>query len=147
TQRPRPLHEAAGVNVEPLHIPAAHGWLPPNLRHAPVPSHVPSLPHDSGCAAAQSSAGSAPESTGAQVPSATPVESCLHAMHGPSHAVSQQTPSRLQESPARHAPLDGQGAPFAALTGSSTDASATRSAVASGFVPASVPAPVPASWS
>jgi hypothetical protein len=97
-QTPLPSQLDAGVNVVPslLHEAGPHSWPAPTLRHAPLPSHVPSLPHGLAGVAAVSSAhaswGSVPLATGAQVPSSPPVMAAEQASQ-PSHALSQQTPS------------------------------------------------------
>jgi hypothetical protein len=44
-QLPVPLHVRAGVNVTPVHVDAAHIVPAAYRRQAPVPSHVPSVPH------------------------------------------------------------------------------------------------------
>jgi len=66
-------------------VPAGYVW------QAPVPSHVPSVPHEAACWSTQVPCGSvAPSATGAQVPSE--VESA-QLWQPPVQAVAQQTPS------------------------------------------------------
>lgn len=76
-------------------------------RQAPAPSQLPSRPQVVASSVAQSSSGSWPSGTGAQVP-AQP--SRPHDMHTPTHAVWQQTPST--QKPERHWSVALQGWPF-----------------------------------
>src|SRR4029079_573357 len=68
-------------------MPLAHA------RHAPAPSHMPSLPHVDGACCAHSSSGSVPFVTGRQRPSAAAVLLFEQALQLSVQADSQQTPS------------------------------------------------------
>jgi len=63
---------------------------------------------------AQSSRGSIPLRTGAQVPSGWPVAFAAHDKHGPVHALSQQTFSGAQN-PLAQAPSAAQASPLLLL--------------------------------
>jgi hypothetical protein len=68
-------------------MPVAH------TRHAPAPSHIPSVPQVDGASCAHSSSGSVPFVTGRQRPSVAPVFPFEQALQLSVHADSQQTPS------------------------------------------------------
>jgi hypothetical protein len=44
TQAPVPLHACAGVKTTPAHVAAAQVVPAAYSRHAPAPSHIPSVP-------------------------------------------------------------------------------------------------------
>jgi hypothetical protein len=111
--RPLPLQVFASVSVEPAagHMGGAH-WVPATcLRHAPAPSHLPSLPQVEAGDTPHVPLGSvAPAPTGEQVPS---VADSRHETHGPSHAVLQQTLSRGEHTrPAPHSAVALHCAPL-----------------------------------
>jgi hypothetical protein len=112
-QTPAPLHTRAEAAVVPLvQVAAAHCVPLTCFRHAPAPSHVPSLPHVDAAAAAHCDAtsGGAPASIGEHVPTLPASE---HDMHVPVHALLQQTlltqnPDAQSEfSPDEHVPPTG----------------------------------------
>src|SRR4051812_14466126 len=92
-QVPAPSQVRVATNVLPEHSAGAQAWFEPCFRHAPAPSHRPSLPQVSGAVAGQVSCGSIPPMTLAQVPFGLPVYDSAQAMQVPEHAVAQQTPS------------------------------------------------------
>jgi hypothetical protein len=94
-----PLQDAATQTVPEL-----------TLRHAPAPSHMPSLPHALlALSSAQALWGSELTSTGLQVPSATPVSDFVQALQPP-QVLSQQTPSVT--TPEVHSWVCAAGDPF-----------------------------------
>jgi hypothetical protein len=92
-QLPVPLQVLAPVSVAPLQLPAAHTVPEAYLRHAPAPSHCPSLPQLAAPWSEQSPSGSMPFETGAQVPSVESVSDAVQLWHAPVHAELQHTPS------------------------------------------------------
>jgi hypothetical protein len=69
---PAPSQFAEVVNVPAAHVEAAH-WVPDgHFRHAPAPSHLPSVPHVDALVAAQvgcPAADAVPAGIGEHVPS------------------------------------------------------------------------------
>jgi hypothetical protein len=121
-QVPFPSHLGAGVKVAPSVLQEAepHSWPEPTFRQAPLPSHVPSLPHGfAGVAAVsstQASWGSVPAATGAHVPSTPPVLAAEQALQ-PLHAWSQQTPSTQNVLGHWSLPVHGEPVPGPASAG------------------------------
>jgi hypothetical protein len=90
-----PSHVVAGVNVLPslLQLATTQMWLDPTLRQAPLPSHVPSLPHSLvAVSSTHALCATLPLNTGVQRPSELPVRAFEQALH-PVQAVAQHTPS------------------------------------------------------
>lgn len=110
TQEPAPSHVLAFTCVFPEQLCATHSVPLAYLRHAPAPSHSPSLPHVvSGCAS-HSPSGSVPSAIAPQVPSAPPpFFAVLHAWHVALHASSQHTPS--EQKPLWHSEPDPHAVP------------------------------------
>jgi hypothetical protein len=111
TQAPAPLQTLAGVNVDPEQVAAAQVVLDPKYSQAPRPSQLPSNPQLVVVAAVQSLLGSKPMVTGAQVPSACPVEAFVQAWQVPVQALSQQTSSR-EQNPDEHSVPAAHPLPF-----------------------------------
>jgi len=122
-QAPAPLQTRAGVYVEPLHDSGTQVMPVPHLRHAPLPSHMPSLPQVDGVACVQSLSGSVPSLTPRQRPSAWPVLAFTQALQAVVQADSQQTPST--QNPLPHAAAAVQAVPLPAPLGVSVPASAS----------------------
>jgi hypothetical protein len=85
------LQRLGGKKTSPLHVAALQSEPATYLRQAPAPSHLPSNPHVAGAVATQLACGSG-------VPTATAVHrptlaARLQLTQGPTHALSQQTPS------------------------------------------------------
>jgi len=99
------------VNVEPTHVPAAHTVELLQSLHTPPAPHWPSVPQLEGALAAQSSCGSVPTVTLAQVPFGAPVSERAHALHEPVHALPQQKPST--QKPLAHSSLAVHAVPVA----------------------------------
>jgi hypothetical protein len=111
-QLPAPSHvlaivpdDAPAAQLGGTHcVPAIHLW------HAPLPSHVPSLPHVEAAATPHWPLGSvAFGATGVHCPR---VELSVHETHGPSQTALQQTPCFEQTRPVAHWLLAEQGPPF-----------------------------------
>jgi hypothetical protein len=90
-QTPAPSQVRCGVSVEPTQVPAAHCVPLAQKRHAPMPLHMPSSPHDVAAVAAHWLAGEG------AVPLATLLHrprlpAIAHDLHGVSHAWLQQYP-------------------------------------------------------
>src|SRR5262245_60195784 len=71
----------------------------PHTRHAPAPSHMPSVPQVDGACCAHSLSGSVPFVTGRQRPSAAPVLLFAQALQLSVQADSQQKPSTQKPLP------------------------------------------------
>lgn len=107
-QVPVPLHVRVGVNELAAHIAPTQTVPAPYLRHAPEPSHVPSLPHEGDPASVHWLSGSVPAGTTLHVPR---LPASAHDWHVPVQAVAQQMSwlqfPDAQSTPAAHvAPLD-----------------------------------------
>lgn len=92
SQKPGPLAVAL---AGPLfaHVPAWQVVAVWYFLQAPLPSHLPSVPHVLGSDTVQSSRGSRSACTGLHWPLGKPVVAIRHATHLPLHGPSQQTPS------------------------------------------------------
>ena len=114
THVPEPLQSEAAVSVcvPSLHDAAEHTVPETYFRHAPMPSHMPSLPQLGAPASVHSLPGSVPPLIGPQVPSAPcPLMAAVHALHVPEQEVLQQTPSATKPlvhsfAPPAELPLD-----------------------------------------
>jgi hypothetical protein len=85
-------------------VPGSH------VRHAPLPSHLPSLPQvDAAVTPHLPLVSALPAATGEHVPS---VALSVHDTHGPSQVALQQTPCAEQTRPDAHCVLAEQGPPF-----------------------------------
>jgi protein tyrosine phosphatase len=86
-QVPIPSHDRAEDSVEPVQLAAPQGVLAAYFRHAPLPSHLPSVPHevDPMSVHCVAGVGAVPAATGTQVP----VAQVLHVAAQP---VLQQMP-------------------------------------------------------
>jgi hypothetical protein len=119
TQVPAASHVAAPTDVVPVQLMSAHSVPAGKRSHAPNPSQEPVRPQVVGLSVGHSLSGSLPARTGPHSPSTPwPLREAEHALHGPSHAASQQTlsthwldwqsPSSVQGAPVepstRHAP-------------------------------------------
>jgi hypothetical protein len=89
-QTPRPLHRRGGVKLAVVQAEGAHCVPLTNLRHAPAPSQVPSVPQVDAAVAVHwvATTGAVPAGTGAQVPT-LPISA--HDWQVPVHAELQQT--------------------------------------------------------
>jgi hypothetical protein len=109
-QTPAPLQVRAGVAVDPVHAPAAQAVAPEYCRHAPAPSHIPSLPQVIAPWSAHCASGSLPLGTSMHSPS---LPAIAHDLHVPAHAALQQTPcaqiADAHSSPAVHGAPGGFG--------------------------------------
>jgi hypothetical protein len=104
------LHVAAGVNVDPVHDGATQIVPEAYLRQAPLPLHVPSVPHVAAPWSVHWFSGSCPAGTAAQVPS---VPDNAHDAQVPAHVVEQQTP--CSQKPCAHSVPAAHGWPSANL--------------------------------
>ena len=88
---PAPSQVRFGVSVEPVQVPAAHCVPDVQKRHAPAPSHIPSVPHVVAAVVAHCVAGvgAVPFATLLHVPTLPVIAQDLHV---PVHALLQQTP-------------------------------------------------------
>jgi len=90
---PVPLQVCASCWVEPVHDCAVQMVPDEYSEHAPLPLHMPVVPHVDGFCVEHSLLGSVPAVTGAHVPFVCPVKVFEQAWHVPAHADSQQTES------------------------------------------------------
>jgi hypothetical protein len=110
-QVPAPSQGRAGVAMPPAQIAGAHTVPIAYSRHAPLPSHAPSVPHDEAPWSAHWPSGSVPATTLPHTPSApAPLAALLHAWQVPPQAVLQQTP--LAQKPLAHWSPAVHAAPF-----------------------------------
>src|SRR6185369_11474693 len=109
-QVPPPLHVRAGIDVPALQLAAPHTVPLAYLRHAPLPSHAPSVPQLAAPWSAHWFSGSVPAGTSMHRPS---LPETAHDRHAPPHAVAQQTPStqkpEAQSAAAAHVAPGGFG--------------------------------------
>jgi hypothetical protein len=110
-QVPAPSQVRAVVNVETLHDAATQIVPTVYLRHAPLPSHVPSRPQVDIGSTVHSLSGSVPPMMPRQRPLAWAVFEPAHAMQPPVHALSQQKPST--QAPVEHWEGSVQAEPWA----------------------------------
>ena len=84
-QTPAPSQVRCGVSVDPTHVPGAHCVVLAQKRHAPAPSHMPSVPQvvDTVVAHCVAGVGAVPLATLLHVPT-LPV--MLHDLHVPVQA-------------------------------------------------------------
>jgi hypothetical protein len=88
---PAPSHDRGDDSVDPMQLAAPQAVPTAYFRHAPAPSHLPSVPHviDPMSVHWVAGVGAVPAGTGEQVPT-LPVR--LHAWQEAAHPVLQQTP-------------------------------------------------------
>jgi hypothetical protein len=111
-QLPAPSHVLASACIDALvgHDAATHCVPAGHLRHAPMPLHVPSLPHVEAAETPHWPVGSvAPRSSGEHVPS---VLLSVHDTHGPEQVALQHTPCAEHTRPCAHWLLAEHGPPF-----------------------------------
>jgi hypothetical protein len=107
---PSQVFASACVDVFAGHEAATHCVPAGHLRHAPAPSHLPSLPQVEAAVTPHCPLGSAtPAPMGEHVPS---VALSTHDTHGPEQALSQHTPCAEQTRPEAHWVLAVQGPPL-----------------------------------
>jgi len=97
-QVPVPLHRRGGVKLVPVQVAAAHCVPLTYFRHAPAPSHMPSVPHVDAVVVAHwvVGLGAAPAGTGEQVPALPP---SAHDWQVPVQVELQQTPCAQKPEP------------------------------------------------